>query len=163
MATDTQVVDEIHDATEFVASVEFKQQEQRLLANVVASEERLNGRFRQAFTELTATLSSTIITQLAAAKQVSTQLIYPVGVDDTPKNGITEHDARSAQLPTERPSINPTVRPLARAPTTTVTPTTLTYEDYDIDTQLWGPYIAPCLELPPPPASRRPTNMEAYL
>jgi hypothetical protein len=113
MATDRQVVDEIRDAPEFVTSVEFKQQEQLLLANAAASKERLNGRFQQAFTELTATLSSTIITQLATAKQVSTQLASPIGVDDTPKGGIAEHDARSAQLPTERPSINPNVRPMA--------------------------------------------------
>jgi hypothetical protein len=83
---------------------------------------RLNGRFHQAFTELTATLSSTIITLLATTNQVSTQLASPVGVDDTPKGGITEHDARNAQLPTERPSINPTVRLMAQAIATTVTP-----------------------------------------
>jgi hypothetical protein len=62
------------------------------------------------------------------------QLANPVGVDDTPKGGIKEHDARNAQLPTERPSINPIVRPLAPAPTTTVTPATLPYEDYHIET-----------------------------
>jgi hypothetical protein len=37
MAAYGQVVDEIRDAPEFVTSVEFKQQEQRLLANVAAS------------------------------------------------------------------------------------------------------------------------------
>jgi hypothetical protein len=134
MVTDRQVVEEIRDAPEFVTSVEFKQHEQRLLANAAASEERLNGRFQLAFTELTATLSSTIITQLPAAKQVSTQIASPVGVDDTPNDGIAEHDARSAQLPTERPSINPTVRPLAQAPATTVPPRALPHEDYHIDT-----------------------------
>jgi hypothetical protein len=72
MATNIQVDDENRDAPEFVTSLLFKEHEQRLLANVAALEERLNGRFQQAFTELTATLSSTIITQLAAAKQVST-------------------------------------------------------------------------------------------
>jgi hypothetical protein len=41
------------------------------------------------------------------------------------------------------------VRPLVSAPTTTVTPTTLLDEDYHIDTNLWGPYIALGLELPP--------------
>jgi hypothetical protein len=101
MATNRQGINEIRDAPEFVTLVEFKQHEQRLLANVVVSEERLNGQFQQAFTELTATLSSTIITQLAIAKQVSTQLASPVGVDNTPKGGIAEHDARSAHLPTE--------------------------------------------------------------
>ena len=103
MATDRQVVEEIRDAPEFVTSVEFKQHEQRLLANAAASEERLNGRFQQAFTELTATLSSTIITQLpsSSANKVNTQLANSVGVIDTPKGGITDHDARSAQLPTE--------------------------------------------------------------
>jgi hypothetical protein len=37
------------------------------------------------------------------------------------------------------------------APTlaTTVPPTILPDEDYHLDTKLWGPYIAPCLELPP--------------
>jgi hypothetical protein len=126
MVTDRQVVDEIRDAPEFVTYVEFKQQEQRLLANAAASEERLNGRFQQTFTELITTLSSAIITQLAAVKQVITQLASPVGVD-TPKGGITEHDARNAQVPTERPSI--TVRPMALAPGTTVTPTMLPDED----------------------------------
>jgi hypothetical protein len=72
MATDRQGVDETRDAPEFVRSIEFKQQEQRLLANAAALEERLNGQFQQAFTKLTATLSSTIITQLATAKQAST-------------------------------------------------------------------------------------------
>jgi hypothetical protein len=67
MATDRQFDDEIRDAPEFVTSVELKQHEQRLLANAAALEERLNGRFQQAFTELTAMLSSTIITQLATA------------------------------------------------------------------------------------------------
>jgi hypothetical protein len=43
MATHRHVVDEIRDAQEFGTSVEFKQHEQRLLANVAASEERLNG------------------------------------------------------------------------------------------------------------------------
>jgi hypothetical protein len=43
MATHRQVVDEIRDAPDFVTLVEFKQ---RLLTNVAASEERLNGRFR---------------------------------------------------------------------------------------------------------------------
>jgi hypothetical protein len=66
-----QVVDEIRDAPEFVTLVEFRQHEQRLLANAAASEERVNGRFQQAFTELPVTLSSTIITQLAAPKQVN--------------------------------------------------------------------------------------------
>jgi hypothetical protein len=82
MATHRQVVDEIRDAAEFVTSLQFKQQEQRLLANASASQERMNGRFRQAFTELTATLSSTLIIQLAAARRVSTQPTSPVGVDD---------------------------------------------------------------------------------
>jgi hypothetical protein len=36
MATDRQVDDEIRDAPEFVTSVEFKQHEQRLLANAAA-------------------------------------------------------------------------------------------------------------------------------
>jgi hypothetical protein len=94
----------------------------------------MNGRFQQAFTELTAKLSSTLITYVAAAKQVITQPAYPVGVGDTPKGGITELGARSAHLPTERPSINPTVRPMAPAPTTTVAPTTLPDVDYHIDT-----------------------------
>jgi hypothetical protein len=74
MAIHRQVVDEIRDTPKFATSVEFKQQEQRLLANVVASEERLNGRFHEVLTELTATLSSTINTQLAATKEVSTHL-----------------------------------------------------------------------------------------
>jgi hypothetical protein len=65
----------------------------RLLANATTSEERMDGRFHQAFTELTATLSSTLITQLAAIQQVLTQRACPVGVDGTPKGGITEHDA----------------------------------------------------------------------
>jgi hypothetical protein len=134
MATDRQVVDEIRDAPEFVTSVESKEHEQRLLANAAASEKRLNGRFQQAFTEVTSTLSSTIITQLATAKQVNTQLASPVGVNDTPKGGIAEHNARIVQFSTERPSINPTVRPMALAPTTTVAPTTLPYVDYHIDT-----------------------------
>jgi hypothetical protein len=94
MATYRQVVDETRDAPEFVTSVEFKQHEQRLLANAAASEKRLNGRFHHAFTELTATLSSTTITQLAPAQQISTQLASPVGVDDTPKGGAAEHDAQ---------------------------------------------------------------------
>jgi hypothetical protein len=109
MATYRQLDDEIRDAPEFVTSVEFKDHEQRLIANAAASEERLNGWLQQAFTELTATLSSTIITQPAPAKQVSTQLASPVGVNETPKGEIVEHDARSARLPTERPSIDPTV------------------------------------------------------
>jgi hypothetical protein len=46
MATDRQVADEIRDTPEFVTSLEFRQHEQRLLANVAASEERLNGRFQ---------------------------------------------------------------------------------------------------------------------
>jgi hypothetical protein len=46
MATDRKVVEEIRDAPEFVTSIEFKQQEQRLLTNVAVSEERLNGRFQ---------------------------------------------------------------------------------------------------------------------
>jgi hypothetical protein len=45
MATYRQVVDEIRDAPKSVTYVKIKQQEQRLLANVAASEERLNGRF----------------------------------------------------------------------------------------------------------------------
>jgi hypothetical protein len=45
----------------------------------------VNGRLQQAFTELTATLSSTLITQLATAKQVNTEPASPVGVDDTPR------------------------------------------------------------------------------
>jgi hypothetical protein len=32
---------------------------------------------------------------------------------------------------------------------TTATLATLPYEEYHIDTELWGPYIAPSLELPP--------------
>jgi hypothetical protein len=48
MATDTQVDDEIRDAPEFITSAEFKEHEQRLLANAAASKERLNGRFQQA-------------------------------------------------------------------------------------------------------------------
>jgi hypothetical protein len=72
MAIDRQVDDENCDAPEFVTSIEFKEHEQRLLANDAPSEERLNCHFQEAFTELTATLSSIIITQLAAAKQVST-------------------------------------------------------------------------------------------
>jgi hypothetical protein len=110
----------------------------------------LNGRFQQAFTDLTVTLSSTIITQLAAAKQVSTQLASPVGVIDTPIGGITEHDARSAQLPTERPSIDPTMRPMAPAPATTVPPAALPDEDYHIDTKLWGPYLESMPRATPP-------------
>jgi hypothetical protein len=106
-------------------------------------------RFQHAFTEQTATLSSTIITQLVAAQQVSTKPAIPVGVNDTMKGGITDHDARSARLPTERPSITPTVRPLAQAPSTTVTPTTLPNEDYHIGTKLSGSYIAPGFELAP--------------
>jgi hypothetical protein len=82
-------------------------------------------------------LSSTINTQLAPAKQDITHLASPVGVDDTPKGRITEHDARSPHLQTERPSIIPTVRPLAQAPATTVTQATLPNEDYHIDTKLW--------------------------
>jgi hypothetical protein len=46
MATYTQGVDEIRDAPEFVTSVDFKQHEQRLLANAAASEKRLNGQFQ---------------------------------------------------------------------------------------------------------------------
>jgi hypothetical protein len=68
MATDRQIVHEIWDAPEFVTSSEFKQHEQGLLANAATSENHLNDRFQQAFTELTATLSSTLITQLAATK-----------------------------------------------------------------------------------------------
>jgi hypothetical protein len=139
MATYRQVVDEISDAPEFITSVEFKHHEQPILAKAAASEEGLNDRFQHAFTELTATLSSTIIIQPAAAKQGSAQLANPVGVNDTPKGGITEHDACSAHLPTERPSINHTVRPLAPAPATSVTPTTLPIEDCHIDTKVWGP------------------------
>jgi hypothetical protein len=45
MAIYRQVVDEIRDAPEFVTSFEFKQLEQRLLANASTSKERLNGRF----------------------------------------------------------------------------------------------------------------------
>jgi hypothetical protein len=71
IGTYQQVVDEIRDAPEIVAYVEFKQQEQRLLANASTWEERLNGRFQKAFIELTATLSSALITQLAAARQVN--------------------------------------------------------------------------------------------
>jgi hypothetical protein len=37
MAADIQGVEEIRDAPEFVTSVEFKQYEQRLLANAAAS------------------------------------------------------------------------------------------------------------------------------
>jgi hypothetical protein len=65
MATYRHIVDEIRDAPEFATLVEFKQHEQRLLAHATASEERLNGRFYHAFTELTATLSLILITQLA--------------------------------------------------------------------------------------------------
>jgi hypothetical protein len=50
MATDKQVVDEIRDAPEIVTSLEFKQKEQRLLANAAVSQDRLNGQFQQAFT-----------------------------------------------------------------------------------------------------------------
>jgi hypothetical protein len=100
MATYGQVVDEICDAPEFSTSVEFEQHEQRVLANAASSEERLNGRLQHALTELTATLSTTIITQPSTTKPVNTHLASPVGVDDTPKGGITELDARSAQLPT---------------------------------------------------------------
>jgi hypothetical protein len=67
MATNRQVVDETRDAPESVTSIEFKRHEQRLLVHVATSEERLNGRFQHAFTELTATLGSTIITPLASA------------------------------------------------------------------------------------------------
>jgi hypothetical protein len=78
MDIDREVVDEIRDAPEFVTSVKFKQHEQRLLANAAASEERLNGRFPQAFTGLKATLNPNIITQLSATNQVITQLASPV-------------------------------------------------------------------------------------
>jgi hypothetical protein len=61
MATPKQVVDEIHDAPEFVTSFKFKQHEPRLLAYAATSKERLNDRFQQAFSELTATLNSTLI------------------------------------------------------------------------------------------------------
>ena len=44
MATYSQIVDEIRDAPEFVTFLEFKQYEQRLLANATASKERMNGR-----------------------------------------------------------------------------------------------------------------------
>jgi hypothetical protein len=40
MATYRQVVDEFRDAPEFFISFEFKQQQQRLLANVAILEER---------------------------------------------------------------------------------------------------------------------------
>jgi hypothetical protein len=89
------------------------------------------------------------MTKRAAAKQVGTQPASPPGVDGTPKGGTKEHDARSAQLPTELPSINPTVRPMVPAPTTTVTQPTLPDEDYHIDNELRGPYIAQGLKLTP--------------
>jgi hypothetical protein len=54
MAKDIQVKEEIRKTPEFVTSIQFKQQE-----------ERLNGWLYQAFTDLTATLSSTIIIHLA--------------------------------------------------------------------------------------------------
>jgi hypothetical protein len=134
IATHRQAGDEIRDTPELVTSLESKHREQRLLANAAASEERLNGRFQQAYTELTATLSSTLITQVAGAKQVSTQPTSQVDVEDTPKGGIMEHDARSAQLPTERPSIKHTVQPMALAPATTVNIAAMPYVDYHIDT-----------------------------
>jgi hypothetical protein len=134
----------------------------RLLANATTSEERMGGRFQQAFTELTATLSSTLITQLAATQQVLTQPASPVGVDDTPEGEITE---RSAVITGDIVTLDqPYCATLGPALATTVTPSTLLDEDYHIDTQLWGPYIAPGLELtPPPPTSRRPTNLETYM
>jgi hypothetical protein len=46
MASDRQIVHKICDAPEFVSSLEFKQHEQRLLANATISEERLHGRFQ---------------------------------------------------------------------------------------------------------------------
>jgi hypothetical protein len=62
----------------------------------VPCQSHIPGAQKKKKTKKTATLSSTIITQLAAAKQVSTPLASPVTVDDTPKGGIAEHDARSA-------------------------------------------------------------------
>jgi hypothetical protein len=59
MATDRQVDDEIRDAPEIVTSVEFKEHEQRLLANAAASEERLNG------LNAIATLSRTLLQRSA--------------------------------------------------------------------------------------------------
>jgi hypothetical protein len=38
---------------------------------------------------------------------------------------------------------------MALAPAATVSPAALPYDDYHIDTDLWGPYIAPGLDLPP--------------
>jgi hypothetical protein len=134
MAKDRQVIAEIHDAPEIVTSFEFKQHEQRLLVNALASQERLNGRFHQSFTELTATLSSTLIIELAPTKRVNIQPPIPVGVDDTPEGGITWHDARSAHLSTKQPLITPTMRPMAPPPATTVIPIALSHEDCHIDT-----------------------------
>jgi hypothetical protein len=62
MATNRQVVDKIRDPPELVASLEFIREEQRLFATAAASEKRLNGRFHKVFTEIMATLSSTLIT-----------------------------------------------------------------------------------------------------
>jgi hypothetical protein len=56
----------------------------------------LNDRFQQAFTEQTATLSSTFITHLTTTKQAITQSTIPVGVDDTPKGEFTVREARIA-------------------------------------------------------------------
>jgi hypothetical protein len=77
MATYRQVVAEIRDAPEFVTSLDFKKQEQRLLANATIAEERLNDRFHEAFTELTATLSLTHITQLAARIKLAHNHPFP--------------------------------------------------------------------------------------
>jgi hypothetical protein len=166
MDTYRQLVDEIRDAPEIVTSSEFEQQEQRLLANAATSKERLNGRFQQAFPELTATLSLTLVTQLGIAKRITTRPINHVGADDTPKGGITEHDARRAQLSTERHLITPTVRPLPPAPATTVNRATLPYEDYHIDTDYGDatlPNASSVSSSSLPPTSRRPTSLNAYL
>jgi hypothetical protein len=68
-----------------VTPLEFKQHEQRLLVNVATSEKRLNGRFQQAFIDLSTTLSSNIITQLATIKQANNQPAISSGVNDMPE------------------------------------------------------------------------------
>jgi hypothetical protein len=97
MATYRQVVDEIRNAPGFATSLGFKENEQRIFANAAALEERLNDRFQQAFTEVTATLSSKLITQPSATKQVDTQPTIPVGGNDTLVCVIMGHNARSTQ------------------------------------------------------------------
>jgi hypothetical protein len=68
---------------------------------------------------------------LQKQQQQEEQNTFVSAVSTQKANG---HNARSAKVSTERPSITPAVRPMAPAPTTTATPTNLSDDDYHIHT-----------------------------